>query len=1090
MALMVGELAATITVDDSGAIAGVRRAEATMQAGGDRITATADRAGQQAGDALGDGLADGAADGADAAAGGMETALRGMAAAAIGAAIGGALMAGIGQALEQSAVPGQLQAQLGATGPVAAQYGKAAGALYAGAIVDSVADGAEVLKGIAQNGLLPPEATQGQVRQMGRRVADTAAVMGEDVGKVSRAVGVMLKSGIAKNADEAMNVLVKGAQKGVNSAEDLLDTFTEYPIQFRDLGIDAKTAMGLMQQGLQGGARDADTVADALKEFAIRSKDMSEGSVQAFKDIGLNADQMAATFTKGGPEASKALGDVLKRVKAIEDPAKRNATAVALFGTKAEDLQSALFKLDPTTAVQALGDVKGATDKAGDAMRNNAAAKFEMFKRGVNQKIVGVLTTYAIPALMKGAEYGLAFGRAMGTAGAFVARHSTAFTVAAGVITLVMLPTLVRLAVQSAVTTGAVVTGWATQGAASVAAGGRFAVANALMLAGWVRQGAAATATAARVVAAWVLMGAQSMIQAARMAAAWLIAMGPIALVVAAVVGVVAAVIANWGKIKSATSAAWNWIQSKVTGAARFMLNAFLSWTIVGTIVKHWNAAKAGTVRVWNASVAFVRSVPGRMLGFFLNWTIAGLIARHWQSAKDATARKGVEMVTWVRGLPGRISRSIGNLGGLLTGAGRDVVRGMWTGIQSMGGWLKSKLTSWAKDAVPGPIKKALKIFSPSRVMAELGRFAGQGLVQGLTGTTPQVAAASKKVADYIRRAFQEETSAQITRDRKALARLAGQRGRAAARERARLRRDIAAQQRIQRAGDPLAKRIAKGNALLAAAAKKRDQVAGKLKAAEDKLKGLQQEWTQTRDQVAGGIVQAANITRAMGGGVDVSAESILERLAGDVQKAKLFDTRLDKLRKKGLAGALIEQIAQAGVEGGSATAAALVAATPEQIKAMNQQQAALTAAAKAAGGTTADVMYGSGIAAAKGLVAGLKSQQRAIEMQMLAIAKGMQGAIRQALKIKSPSRVMAALGRFIPAGLVAGIKAGAPAVDRTMRRLVPVPPAPAPTPAGRTTAAATSSISAGVHIEHWHAGSATADQTAYALAWHAKARG
>lgn len=163
-----------------------------------------------------------------------------------------------------------------------------------------VEDGAEVIKGIAQNGLLPPEATQAQVQTMGKRVADTAAVMGEDVGNVSRVVGTMLQSGIAKSADEAMDVLVRGSQNGTNAAEELLDTFSEYPTQFRDLGIDAQTAMGLMQQGLQCGARDADTVADALKEFAIRSKDMSKTSVDAFTSIGLNADTMAATFTKSG----------------------------------------------------------------------------------------------------------------------------------------------------------------------------------------------------------------------------------------------------------------------------------------------------------------------------------------------------------------------------------------------------------------------------------------------------------------------------------------------------------------------------------------------------------------------------------------------------------------------------------------------------------------------------------------------------------------------------------------------------------------------------------------------------------------------
>ncbi|MFE4057398.1 phage tail tape measure protein [Streptomyces sp. NPDC059096] len=729
MALTVGELLATISVDDRPAAAGMQRAEAGMRRTGNTMVADANRAGQQAGNAIGDGMADGS----DRAASRGSGALKAFGWAAVGATIGAALMVGVGAALEQGKVPGKLQAQLGTTGPVAAKYGKVAGDLYAGAIVDSVETGAETIKGIAQNGLLPPEATESQIQQMSKRVADTASVMGEDVGKVSRAVGTMLKTGVASSADEAMDVLVKGTQRGVNSAEDLLDTFTEYPTQFRDLGLDAQTAMGLMQQGLQGGARDADTVADALKEFAIRSKDMSAGSVEAFKDIGLNADVMAKTFTKGGPEASKALGDVLKRVKAIEDPAKRNATAVALFGTKAEDLQGALFSLDPSTAVKALGDVKGATDKAGNAMRNNAATKFEMFKRGAMQTLVGVLGDYVVPALMTGYDYAVKFGKGVATAAGFVSDHSIAFSIAAGLITAFLLPTLVALAAQAWTTTTAVVTGWAAQGAAGAGAVAAFLTANAAMLAGWIAQGAGAVAAAARVVGAWVLMGTQSMIHAARMAAAWVISMGPVGLIIAAVVALVALVVANWDTIVSATKTAWEWVWNKIKSVGHFLIDLFMNFTLVGIIIKHWDSIKSGTIRVWNSITDWVRGLPQKLVGFFLNWTLPGLIVKHWQSIKDGSVRKATELVNWVRGLPGRIAAGIGSLGNLLYDKGTDVVRGLWNGIKSMGSWLKSTLISWAKELIPGPIAKALGINSPSRVMAKrVGRWIPAGVVAGI----------------------------------------------------------------------------------------------------------------------------------------------------------------------------------------------------------------------------------------------------------------------------------------------------------------------------------------------------------------------
>ncbi|MER5783737.1 phage tail tape measure protein [Streptomyces mobaraensis] len=737
---MVGDLAATISVDDSGAAQGVARARATMQAGGDDIAATADRAGQQAGNQLGDGVADGAARGGEHAKQGLVKTLKGFAAAAVGSAIGAALIGGIGEALNQSKITGHLQAQLGATGPAAKQYGKVAGQLYAGAIVDSVEDGAEVIRGIARNGLLPPEATTAQIQTMGRRVADTAAVMGEDVSKVSRAVGVMLKTGIAKSADEAMDVLVKGSQNGVDAAEDLLDTFAEYPTEFRQLGLDAKTSMGLLQQGLQGGARDSDVVADALKEFTLQAQGMSDQTKQAYADLGLSGEKMQKVFREGGPPAAAAFQQVITKLRGVQDPAKKSEIALGLFGTKAEDMQQAIYALDPAHAVDALGKVKGATDEAGNSMRDNAATKFEAFKRGVTQKVVGVLGNYAVPALMTGAQWAGKLGGAFQAAGSFIAQHSTGLSIAAGVITLVMLPALIGLAVQAGTTATAVVVSWATQGTAAATGAVRFVASNAVILAGWIAQGAGAAAAAARVVASWVLMGGQAMIQGARMAAAWLLAMGPIPLIIAAVVGLVVLIVAKWDAIKSATGAAWDWVWNKIKSVGQFLLDLFLNFTLVGIIIKHWDSIKSGTQRVWTAIVDWVSALPGRIVGFFLNWSLVRLIISHWSSAKEGTQRKAGEMLDYVRGLPGRIVSFFGNFGSMLYDKGVDLIRGLWNGIKSMGSWLKSTLMSWAKDMIPGPIAKALGIHSPSRLMRdEIGKFIPAGLVAGIEAGAPAV---------------------------------------------------------------------------------------------------------------------------------------------------------------------------------------------------------------------------------------------------------------------------------------------------------------------------------------------------------------
>jgi phage-related protein len=83
-----------------------------------------------------------------------------------------------------------------------------------------------------------------------------------------------------------------------------------------------------------------------------------------------------------------------------------------------------------------------------------------------------------------------------------------------------------------------------------------------------------------------------------------------------------------------------------------------------------------------------------------------------------------------------------------LLNAGKDVVKGLWEGIQDMGGWLKDKIVGFVKDKIPGPIKDALGISSPSKVAAALGKQVPAGLAQGINRASGLVAKAATDMAD------------------------------------------------------------------------------------------------------------------------------------------------------------------------------------------------------------------------------------------------------------------------------------------------------------------------------------------------------
>ncbi len=325
----------------------------------------------------------------------------GLTTAGIGAGV--ALAVGLQKGMQREAQTDRIAASF-ADPQTGAQMGRLAGELYNEAFGDSVADTGAALRRVFQTGLAGAgDVTDEEMKGVTRRVLTFTDVMEADLEKTTRAVSRMVKSGIADNTEDALDILTRGFQQGANQADDLLDTFAEYSTQFREIGLSADDATGLMVQGLRAGARDADVVADSLKELAIRAQDGSIASARGFELLGLNAEQMTAQFAQGGASARDAFGQILDQLNDLEDPVARNAAAVALFGTKAEDLQDALFSLDLDTAADQLGTTEGATDDLASAY-DNAATRIESFKRRALERLTLFVGNTVIPGLERLAE--------------------------------------------------------------------------------------------------------------------------------------------------------------------------------------------------------------------------------------------------------------------------------------------------------------------------------------------------------------------------------------------------------------------------------------------------------------------------------------------------------------------------------------------------------------------------------------------------------------------------------------------------------------------------------------------------------------
>ncbi|WP_369189076.1 phage tail tape measure protein [Streptomyces sp. R08] len=639
-------------------------------------------------------LGDEVANGAEEASGGLTGLAKkfGGLAGAAGLAVGAGLFAGIKEAMDREAGTDLLSAQLGANPEQAKALGQAAGKVYSAGYGESIESANEALKSLWQQGLVPAGATADELADISKRAMDVASVLGDDVGPTANAVGTMLKTGMAKNAKEAFDILVVGAQNGSNKAEDLLDTFNEYSVQFQRIGLDGKTSMGLISQALQAGARDSDQVADALGQFGEKAVAGGTAVEEAFKSIGLNADDIAARMSKGGKSAEGALGLTLKALRGTKDETVKLNAAAALFGDPANVMGKALYAMDPATAAASNGldKVSGAAARAGATMHDNASTKLTAFWRTLETGAVDLVGGKVLPKLedlaTKFAPIGTAAkdfildkavpaaqalgdkvaplaaiaktvfldgvvpavqiaGAAFASAVGFVEDHKTTFQVVAGIITVALVPALIQWGVQSVIAGAKAVGAWVTTGttattsaltqvAASwsvvggwVKAGAQALLSGAIVVGQWVAGAGAAILNGAIMVAQWVLMGTQSLLQAARMAAAWLIAMGPIPLIIAAIVGLALLIWQNWDTIKQYTLAAFDWVWEKIKGVFEFIKNLFLNFTGPGLLIKHWDTIKQKTAEafVWvatkareglDAVIGFFRDLPGRILGY------------------------------------------------------------------------------------------------------------------------------------------------------------------------------------------------------------------------------------------------------------------------------------------------------------------------------------------------------------------------------------------------------------------------------------------------------------------------------------------
>jgi phage-related protein len=428
------------------------------------------------------------------------------------------------------------------------------------------------------------------------------------------------------------------------------------------------------------------------------------------------------------------------------------------------------------------------------------------------------------------------------------------------------------------------------------------------------------------------------------------------------------------GLLSGNFSQAWKGAQQIVSGV----------WSIItSTISGAINIVRS----VITAGLNIVRSTVSSVFG-----ALSGPVRGAMVGIGNAVSTGVSAVIAFFQALPGRILGALASLTGLLVNVGRNLMQGFINGVTGFAARMIDAVTAPIRGAISAA-KGLLGIHSPSRVFRQIGDYVGQGLERGLKGSASGVKSAARSMTNAVITAFD--------------------------------------QKQIKRAQtDQVLTTLARGNGRLVALANQRGSLAARLKAANKSLAAA----TATRDKYQKSVLESL---QGVSVGDSNTGAGAIAALTRQVARTKQFTAVMTQLRKAGLDAVSYQQLIAKGVDA-LPLATSLLQGGSGQIKQVASLQGQLSKASNSFASSAANDLYGAGVNAAKGLVKGLQSQQAAIAKQMQGIANSMVGSVRKALGIHSPSRVFARdVGRWIPAGIGAGVQQHAGAYEASLDRML-----------------------------------------------------
>ena len=487
-------------------------------------------------------------------------------------------------------------------------------------------------------------------------------------------------------------------------------------------------------------------------------------------------------------------------------------------------------------------------------------------------------------------------------------------------------------------------------------------------------------------------------------------------------VGLVGDIVVSFANMIKRTAPA---VASAAVALITSLLNAIVAVSpriinAIGTLMVNWlNGLLRYVPRMVSAGIALVTAILNgvasrapALVAAAVNLIVSFLNAISAQQGRVIDA--GVKLIiSFVNGVANAIRANTGAMRSAGLNLATAIIDGMTGGLASGIGRVVSAARNIAGSAISAA-KGMLGINSPSKEFIKIGQSVNEGFAKGLSTPNNQTI--------HVAYRNMEKSLTDLMNKSTLKARALGKELAKIPRGTAKYNQVLSQLRQVQHEYN-LA-RSARGNLIhylndegmkLHSLATKYGQLGAKIAATRKTV----EELTKTRDDYKKQLIDQFDNLPDIGS--DTKLADYMQTLQDQVVKTKVFTTAIDRLSKLGLNKDTLKEILDKGTDA-LPFASQLLDAGKEGINQINALDKQLVAAANNMGHYGAMDMYQAGIDAANGLVKGLASQQKAIQVQMNSIAAYMAASIKKSLGIRSPSKVFAEIGEWTVQGLVKGL--------------------------------------------------------------------